>query len=288
MAGPRVFVHRRPQGRATRGKTAPNRLRRVDSFVLRYDRQLIARDDGALRGAIAVDLGYGADPSTTLELAARFRRHNPGLQVAGVEIDRARVEAALPFADERTHFRLGGFNVPLSTDSEGRRERARFIRAFNVLRQYDEADVAGAWELMGGALAEGGLLIEGTSDPLGRRWVANVLRRRGAGLVLEAMVFCQSFRVAVEFAALQAVLPKSAIHRVSPGEPIATFFEAWKAAAREAAPAKTWGERAWFVAAGEALARAGYAVDRRRAWLRDGYLIWRHPELPSPTGFKAP
>jgi len=37
-----------------------------------------------------VDLGYGSDPRTTLESAARFRRVNPNLKILGVEIDSPR------------------------------------------------------------------------------------------------------------------------------------------------------------------------------------------------------
>ncbi len=83
--------------------------------------------------ALFVDVGYGAEPFTTLESAARLRTVNPVLPVLGVEIDGERVAAALPYADAHTHFRLGGFNLPLQPD-----EHVRLIRAFNVLRQYEE------------------------------------------------------------------------------------------------------------------------------------------------------
>ena len=48
------------------------------------------------------------------------------------------------------------------------------IRAFNVLRQYDESEVDAAWTAMTARLAPGGLLVEGTCDELGRHawWVA--------------------------------------------------------------------------------------------------------------------
>ena len=151
-----------------------NRLRRVDNFLLLYDTPLIRRADGAFAGAFFVDLGYGAEPFTTLESAERLRRANPALRVLGVEIDPARVAAAQPYADDITCFRLGGFNLPVD-GSAG--ERVRLVRAFNVLRQYDEAAVADAWWRVGQSVLPGGLMIEGTSDPLGRVWVANVLRR---------------------------------------------------------------------------------------------------------------
>ena len=109
----RTIVSKKPIGLPTRGKTASNRLRRVDNFILLYEPSLLTRTDGLFQRSMFVDLGYGFDPRTTLESAERFRRVNPNLPILGVEIDKERVDAALPYADERTHFRLGGFNLPL-------------------------------------------------------------------------------------------------------------------------------------------------------------------------------
>src|SRR6185295_1170749 len=132
-------VSKKPEGQPTRGKTTSNRLRRVDNFILLYEPSLLTQTDGQLSDSLFVDLGYGFDARTTLESAARFRRVNPYLKILGVEIDKERVETALPFADDKTFFRLGGFNLPLQPN-----EPVRLIRAFNVLRQYEEADFAPA------------------------------------------------------------------------------------------------------------------------------------------------
>ena len=130
---PHPRASKKPEGQPTRGKTAANRLRRVDNFILLYEPSLLTRIDGLFRDALFVDLGYGFDARTTLESASRFRQLNPDLKILGVEIDKERVEAALPFVDEKTFFRLGGFNLPLKQG-----EHVRLIRAFNVLRQYEE------------------------------------------------------------------------------------------------------------------------------------------------------
>ncbi len=192
---PKHHVSRKPEGQITRGKTAPNRLRRVDNFLLAYDSPLLCRRDGSFARALAVDLGYGREPITTLELAARLRRVNPGLPVLGVEIDPERVAAAHPWADERTFFRLGGFNLPLGRWPDGAPETVRLIRAFNVLRQYEEAEVAPAWERLARYVLPGGLLIEGTSTPFGGLWVANLLRRHAeVGWRAEALVWHQLSR----------------------------------------------------------------------------------------------
>lgn len=265
---------KKPHGQVTRGKTARNRLRQVDNFLLRYDPGLLTRSDGAFARALFVDLGYGAEAVTTLESAQRFRRLNPGLAVLGVEIDPERVAAAQPFADACTFFRLGGFNLPLLPG-----ESARAIRAFNVLRQYDERDVAPAWEQMSRCMLPGGLLIEGTSNPSGAIWTANLLRRADEGWTLEGLVFFTNFHMGFDPELFQAVLPKNYIHRVVPGEAIGDFFAAWKASQAESSPVQTWGLRQWFVAAAQGLAQRGYKINLRRKWLAKGCMIWENPEV---------
>lgn len=278
---PRAWRAERPPGHATRGKTAANRLRRVDLLLALYDPWLIRRVDGPFADAWLVDLGYGEAPATTLEMAARLRRLQPGLRVLGVEIDRARVEAARPFADARTAFRHGGFALPLSRAGE-RHETVRLVRAMNVLRQYDEAEAAVARRALVDQLLPGGLLVEGTSDPTGRRWVVNVLRRAPAGPATdagddcEAIVFGTRWDAGVDPRAFRPVLPKNHIHRVVPGEPIAAFLEAWDAAWRDALRAGgIWGPRWVFGRSARALAADGLAVDVRPALLDRGLLVWR-------------
>ncbi|MGQ9849870.1 MAG: methylase [Aggregatilineaceae bacterium] len=273
---PRRFMYplrrrsRRPQGQPTRGKTARNRLRRVDNFLLIYAETLLRRTDGPLARAFFVDLGYGAEPFTTLESAARLRRVNPRLPVLGVEIDPERVARAQPYADELTQFRLGGFDLPLQPG-----ETVRLIRAFNVLRQYEEREVRGAWLTMGWHLLPEGLLVEGTSDPHGRIWVTNLLRRMPEGLRYEGLLFGTNFRAGFAPELFQPVLPKNCIHRVIPGERINDFMTAWKNAARQTIAYRTWGPRQWFAASARWLAEEGWPVDTRRRLLYQGYLLWK-------------
>jgi hypothetical protein len=261
----------RPAGQITRGKTASNRLRRVDNWLILYAPALIRAREGPFDSAPFVDVGFGAEPTTTLESGQRLRRLNPALRIIGVEIDRGRVIAAQPFADALTEFRFGGFNLPLQPS-----ESARIIRAFNVLRQYEQDVVAEVHRTLCHYLLSGGLLIEGTSDPFGRLWVANLLRKgEEATCVHEALVFSTNFRIGFHPEDFQPVLPKNLIHRVIPGEPIHAFFEDWKQAYREALPLKPWGLRQLFVASAQGLADRGYAVDLRRKWLARGYLLWQ-------------
>jgi hypothetical protein len=264
---------KKPVGLSTRGKTASNRLRRVDNFVLLYEPSILTRTDGLFADSLFVDLGYGFDPRTTLESAARFRKLNPSLPILGVEIDKERVEAALPFADDQTFFRLGGFNLPLQKG-----EQVRLIRAFNVLRQYEEKDFAPAYETLAPYVLPDGLMIEGTSTPFGSLWCANLVRKVESGKTgawkFEALVFSTNFRMGFDVEEFQSILPKNYIHHMLAGEPIHDFFEAWKRSAAESIGAKVYGPRQWFNATAEKLSARGYKIDLHRKWLSKGWLIW--------------
>ncbi|GLY83717.1 class I SAM-dependent methyltransferase [Actinoallomurus iriomotensis] len=157
---------RRPEGTITRGKTAPNRLRRVDRWIVRVHGPELRRQERPL----VVDLGYGASPITTVELFGRLRAVHPRVEVVGIEIDPDRVAAARPYEREGLSFRLGGFELPVERPPA-------LIRAFNVLRQYEEAEAWQAWDRLCAGLAPGGVLVEGTCDEIGRRAVWVSLRR---------------------------------------------------------------------------------------------------------------
>ncbi len=269
---PHTRVSKKPEGQPTRGKTASNRLRRVDNFILLYEPSLLTRTDNLFADSVFVDLGYGFDSRTTLESASRFRRLNPNLKILGVEIDKERVEAAHPFANDKTFFRLGGFNLPLKDG-----DRVRLIRAFNVLRQYEEKDFAPAYERLAQYVLPGGLMIEGTLNPFGSIWCANVARKMDNGSWnMEALVFSTNFRLGFDVEEFQTILPKNLIHHVVQGEPIYDFFEAWKKSAKETASIKTYGAKQWFVASAESLAHKGYKINLQKKFLSKGCMIWEN------------
>jgi len=258
----------KPLGRPTRGKTAPNRLRKTDTFLAIAFPALVRQLPG-----LYVDLGYGAYPVTTEETWRRLRRLDRRARVLGVEIDPARVAEAQPYAASGLEFRHGGFDLPLRPG-----EAVSVIRAFNVLRQYDEAAVADALAALGARLAEGGLLIEGTSDPHGRLLAFNLFKKARA---LERAGVVLAPRLGMDFAprALRAVLPKTFIHHAEPAGAIDRFFTAWNAAWQRArGSGRTPRQR--FVAAAHGLAERGeYALDRREALLRRGFL-WLGSDWP--------
>jgi hypothetical protein len=251
--GPAPAARHRPLGVVTRGTTNPNRLRRVDNWIVATcaDRLRAAPDP------LVVDLGYGATPTTTVELRTRLAGAvGAGLRVVGLEIDPVRVDAAAPAADPPgLTFARGGFELAGL--------RPTLVRAFNVLRQYDEREVAGAWSTMTAALAPDGVLVEGTCDELGRL----------AGWVLLDAAGPRSLTLAARLATLDSPaslaerLPKALIHRNVPGEPVHALIEALAGAWRAAAPYATFGPRQRWRQAVAAVHAAGWPVlDRPARW----------------------
>jgi hypothetical protein len=255
---PRLAAGRaRALGLPTRGTTNANRLRRVDRWILAT--QIPRLRDSAR--PLVVDLGYGSSAVTTLELADRLGPEVNGLEVVGLEIDPARVAAVAADRDPpRVDFRVGGFELAGL--------QPVLVRAFNVLRQYDEESAARAWDTMRAALAPGGLIVEGTCDEWGRRsaWVA--LDADGPlTLTLSTRVSDISTP-----SGLAERLPKALIHHNVPGQPIHDFLTAFDATWAAAAGLSTFGPRQRWVAAVEGLAAQGWPLvgSTRR---------WRHGEV---------
>ena len=193
----------RPVGNVTRGTTNPNRMRRVD-------RWLTGPQAWRLRNAadpLVVDLGYGASPATAVELFERLSAVRADVRVVGIEIEPERVRLAKALERPGLSFQLGGFELPVPG-------RPVLVRAFNVLRQYEEADVPAIWRLVQDRLAPGGLFIDGTCDEIGRRvtWVAlDDVRPLSLGLSMRFGGFELPSEIAER-------LPKALIHRNVPGE----------------------------------------------------------------------
>jgi hypothetical protein len=224
---------RKPIGTITRGTTNPNRLRRIDRFIAS---QALLRQ---IPTPIVVDLGFGASPITAVELLSRLRKVNSNTHVVGIEIDRERVERGVAVAHEHLHFTHGGFETPLPSSLA---DKADVIRAFNVLRQYEESEVAAAWAQMQGRLSENGILVEGTCDEIGRlsSWVT-LDRNAPLSLTisLRLLGLDQPSKIAER-------LPKVLIHRNTAGERIHEFLLAldlaWQSNAGIGAfsPAQRW------------------------------------------------
>lgn len=270
----------RPVGTPTRGTTNPNRLRRMDRWIA-------AVHGPALRSSpeppVAVDLGYGAAPWTAVELLARLRTADPRTRLYGIEIEPARVEAAKPYEHEGLSFLHGGFEVPVPG-------QVALIRAANVLRQYDEEQVAAVWQRLCGRLAPpdpagsgpgrygGGLLVEGTCDEIGRRHVWVALDRGGPRTVTFATRLGSLDRPSD----LAERLPKALIHRNVPGEPVHAFLRDFDRAWSAAAPYASFGARQRWIRAVRDLAADWPLADGPRRW-RQGEVTVRWEAL-APRG----
>lgn len=243
-----------PIGQVTRGTTGANRLRRIDRWIAQLP---------ALRRAevpLVVDLGYGASATTSLELHQRLSRVRPDVEVVGIEIEPDRVRIASLSARPGVSFRLGGFEVP--------GERPTIIRALNVLRQYDESEVQGAWDLMVSRLQPGGVLVEGTCNEVGR--VASWVDVTAAGP--------QTFTISLHLPSLEKPsivaerLPKVLIHRNVPGERVHAFLldlDRWwatHAGLGVYSPAQRW------VAVAQSMKDAGWPVVGNKSRWRLGEL----------------
>jgi hypothetical protein len=240
-----------PQGVITRGTTNTNRLRRADRWLATWPG--LRRVDSAH----VVDLGYGASSATTRELATRLAKVRPDVHVWGIEIDPARVTIAqkelaqITPAVANVTFAYGGFEVPVP---EG--IAPVVIRAFNVLRQYDETDVPAAWAAMRARLDPEGVVIDGTCDEIGRvsTWVAVTPAGPQTLSLSLRLNDLESPHIAAER------LPKVLIHRNVSGEPVHAFLTALDSAWRASAPLSTFGAVQRWQAAVQSLATSGWPI----------------------------
>jgi len=205
---------------------------------------------------LVVDLGYGALPVTTLELAARLRVVRADVRVVGLEIHPERI---VPPQDG-VEFALGGFELA------GR--RPVLVRAFNVLRQYPAEAVHDAWSAMGSALAPGGLIVDGTCDELGRLCCWVLLDAEGP---ISLTLACDPFAIDRP-SDLAERLPKVLIHQNVAGQPIHTVLTAADRAWASVAGHGVFGPRVRWRAMLDLLRDEGLPVDPPRRRMRDGVL----------------
>ena len=254
---------KKPIGTITRGTTNPNRLRRIDRYIASLP---ILRQ---IQTPIVVDLGFGASPITAVELLSRLRKVNAQTHVVGIEIDRERVERGLAVANENLHFTHGGFETPLPANIG---KQADVIRAFNVLRQYDESEVAAAWAQMQSRLSPTGILVEGTCDEIGRlaSWVT---------LDNSAPI---SFTISLRLSGLDQPskvaerLPKVLIHHNIAGEKIHDFLQALDLAWQSNAGIGAFSAAQRWVSTCKQLVSAGWPLigDRKRWRLGELTIEW--------------
>jgi hypothetical protein len=273
----------RPDGEITRGTTNPSRLRRVDRWITQATAAVLR----AAPRPLIVDLGYGASPVTTLELYRAIRAVVPDAEVTGLEIDPDRVASAclhvtrLRAAGHELpglSFAVGGFELPVP-------RRPALIRAFNVLRQYPEERAWTAWSQLRAGLADGGVLVEGTCDEIGRRAVWVTLPPPPSTAPGGLITFSARLASLERPSDLAERLPKALIHRNVPGEPVHQFLRDFDRAWDRAAPYSAFGPRQRWLAAVTSLP-AAWPVVRNPPY--GGRRRWRLGEVTLPWGALAP
>lgn len=267
---------RGPVGQPTRGTTGPNRLRRFDSWICHRGAAVLGANP------LVVDVGFGATPATTIELARRIARGRPrgwSARVVGVEIDARRVATAQAWSASHPDrgpvsldFHLGGFDLPVG--------QAAVIRVANVLRQYPEEHVGPAWALMAGSLGADGILVEGTCDELGRlaSWVTIPASDPP---IPESLTLCADLRHLDRPAGLAARLPKILIHRNQAGQGVAALLAELDRQWVISAPLGAFGPRQRWVGAVRGLREGGFPV-------LGGAARWRRGEVTVAWGAVAP
>lgn len=249
-----TFGHGRPIGVITRGTTGFNRLRRCDRWMAHHP--LIQQALRRTSAPIALDVGYGASFTTTVEWARWLRTMRDDVRVTGLEIDPERV---LPPRDGVT-FELGGFELA--------GYQPTLVRAFNVLRQYDVDQVVDAWEMVTSRLQPGGFFVEGTCDELGRRSTWVLLNHTGP----QSLTLCWDPLDVERPSDIAERLPKILIHRNVAGEKIHDVLlradEAWD----RCAPWASYGPRVRWRAARAMLMDMGIPMSIIRRPVRDNQL----------------
>ena len=108
-----------PIGQLTRGTTGYNRLRRSDRWLVHSRRvraALLSASD-----PLVVDLGYGALPVTTLEMAERLRMVRNDVRVIGLEIHPDRVQGGAGRPKRHGRIRARRFRIGRAAAGSGAR-----------------------------------------------------------------------------------------------------------------------------------------------------------------------
>lgn len=164
------------------------------------------------RGGFVIDVGFGESAVTSWEWAAALPMH---VSVLGVERDEVRLAKAVAEANGRVRF------------ASALESGALVIRAMNVLRG-GPIDAA-AHQRWGAYLAEGGVLLEGSTDTEGHVACFHVVRRVAQSLHREALVFINDGEHGDGPWRFRDWLPRDLRRSVRPGSAVYGLLEDWAA-----------------------------------------------------------
>ena len=214
-----------------RAKTRPGRLAALDRVLLARERTLLTRRGGPFAHAVVVDVGLGAMPWTTLELASTLHAAvDPDLQVVGLDVQPDVVQRACDLARDLARsgaspgarFEVADLALPGLV--------ARVVRVLNVLRDYAPADIPAAHARLGAMLIHGGVLLEGSCGPEGEVGVVHSMRRHGDQLVREALWLWTDGSRGSAPILFRDRLPRDLRRSVVPDHPLGRLMHEWMAA----------------------------------------------------------
>lgn len=209
-----------------------------------------------------LDVGFGDKPVTTKALQEALWAVEPSLRVLGVERDLSRV-TPLPGVEVRaSHFDVLAALGP-----------AVLVRVMNVLRGYREDEAAEIHALLGQAIEDGGLFLEGSTDTEGHVLTVWVVGRRGEELVKEALLLWTDFSHGFSPWLFRDWLPRDLRRQVKPGTAVHALFTEWNVAVEALGPGRSPQER---------FAQSLGAVTGLQAteWEREqGFVRWVPPAL---------
>ena len=166
-----------------------------------------------------VDVGVGAMPWTTAELARALTEALPGPPaVIGIDIDDGVVARAQSLVPE-VKFVSGDLAVP--------GVQARLVRVLNVLRNQPAEAVPRAHATLGQMLVEGGILIEGSCHPDGDVGVVHRIRKRDGRLHREALWMWTEGRTGCAPILFRDRLPRDLRRSVQPSHALGQLMLAW-------------------------------------------------------------
>lgn len=236
-----------------RARTRPGRLSALDRWLI--------HEAPPAPGSLVVDLGFGESPVTVYELADALRTALGEMSVLGLEREPCRVPAAPWPASVQL-----ATVWPLAST-------AKVVRAMNVLRGLSAPEAIALQTQLGALLAEGGLLLEGSSDTEGHLLTCHLARRVGSALHFEGLLFFSDLERGYSPWQFRDWLPRDLRRSAQPGTAIHELLSTW-AACIERSGARTPRERF----------EAGLGVVpglQASAWERThGYLRWRRSSPP--------
>lgn len=245
-----------------RQRTRAGRLRGVDAWA---EANLLP---GWPEDVRALDVGFGVEPVTTVELHSWLRRARPAASVVGWDVAPALVAAAAPAARPGLRFESPPSVAAPAFD---------FARALNVGRGGTAAEHAALHRHLVSTLRPGGVALEGSTDTDGHVAVFHVLDTAG---LRRALVFAADGGRAVAPRLFRDYLPRDWRRSARPGTPVFELLEAWHHA---------WTQRRGAAATDlAALSDAGAALDSAWAASGGGSGAWRWLEWRPLGGVPAP